>query len=1225
MPRDEGTSPRDGDSLSRGASSHKLDVPLDFTHLRVLGENAFKQYLAHGDQSALATSIQSLRYAAALAPDGDPEKPTILTNFGVALDIRFERIGSLPDLEEAITAFTFAVSLTPDQFPVKPSRLNRLGNCLRQRFENAGNPKDVEEAIKHLARAIALTPDNHPDKPGRINNLGTSLQRRFEHSGNIEDLEMAIKLETRALSITPDSHPDKSTQLSNLGVALRARFERAGKLEDLEEAITLWTRSVELTPKRHSDKATRLNNLGTSLHERFERLGNLEDLEKAIKLQTRAVKITQDGSPEKPTFLTNLGNSFRERFAQVGKLEDLEQAITFQTRAVEFIPERHPDKPSLLINLGGSLRERFERVGRLDDLQKAIMLQSGAVELTADSHSDKPIWLDSLGNSLREQFERSGNLEDLEKAIMLQTHGVELIASDHPNKPAYLSSLGNSLRTRYERVGSLDDLDKAIALQASAAERTPDDDPRKLSWLTNLSVSLHRRFEHLRRLEDLEQVIKILASTASLTPDDHPGKPARLSNLGNSVHERFQELGSSEDLEQAVALQTRAVNLTPADHPDKPTRLCNLCKTLLNRFDRVGNASDLEEAVAFGTRSVELLPKDHPDRAMALGALARTYSIRLYSAHAEARDLEHALLASMTAMQETSGFPLIRMRAGLQYIKLLSHPSLTIPPTVSLLQAHEQVLNLIPEIVWLGNNVYRRYEQLVHHGSLANTAAADAIAAGEHVRALEWLENGRTVVWSQMLKLRTPLDNLRKRYPQLASDLQSVSQTLELASAPKGFADLASEVVAPASSPGNAHPQKSLKDQANSSHTHALEYAKLIAHIRSLKGFEDFLRPKTLAQLAPACASGPVVVINMHESRCDALVLYHPGNVAHIPLPDFSYERAQNLRKQLWTVLSHKRLRSQFRDSSYDENQNRGPLPPGRKRKEHDPMSLVLADLWRLVVKPIIDLIKTLPTTSATNELPHITWCPTGPLVFLPLHAAGIYPIDGPSQMIMDHAVSSYTPTLEALLRPRTPVKTGQVPRILVVAQPDTPGCNPIKATEGEATLVQSHFSKTTDILKRSEGTVNAVLEGMGTHDWVHLACHGIQRYDDPTSSSFALHDGKLTLSMLMAKSLPNAQLAVLSACQTATGDERLSEEAVHLAAGMLNVGYKSVIGTMWSIYDSSAPIVTNKFYEAMSKQVSEGGELLPAQALHEATKVLRQQYGEQDFVRWVPFVHFGL
>ena len=148
----------------------------------------------------------------------------------------------------------------------------------------------------------------------------------------------------------------------------------------------------------------------------------------------------------------------------------------------------------------------------------------------------------------------------------------------------------------------------------------------------------------------------------------------------------------------------------------------------------------------------------------------------------------------------------------------------------------------------------------------------------------------------------------------------------------------------------------------------------------------------------------------------------------------------------------------------------------------------------------------------------------------------------------------------------------------------------------------------------------------MATHNWVHLACHGVQNYYDPLHSAFLLYDGRLTLETLMTKHLPDADLAVLSACQTATGDEKLSEEAVHLAAGMLNIGYKSVVGTMWSISDHIAPAVMKRFYEVMAEQVKAGGELQPAYALHEAsTKALREKYGVSDFVRWMPFVHFGL
>lgn len=226
----------------------------------------------------------------------------------------------------------------------------------------------------------------------------------------------------------------------------------------------------------------------------------------------------------------------------------------------------------------------------------------------------------------------------------------------------------------------------------------------------------------------------------------------------------------------------------------------------------------------------------------------------------------------------------------------------------------------------------------------------------------------------------------------------------------------------------------------------------------------------------------------------------------------------------------------------------------------------------------------------------------------------------------MDYAVSSYTPTLESLLRPRIPPHgSGQTPNVLLVSQPDTPGYETIYGTETEVATIGNILSSS-KTLSRSQGTVTAVLEDMRTHEWVHLACHGIQSPDgDATNSAFVLFDGKLKLSKLMSTALPNAELAVLSACQTATGDKRLSEEAVHLAAGMLTVGYRSVIGTMWSISDECAPIVAQKFYEAVAQQVAAGEELQPAYALHEAILFLRQKTDEKRLLRWVPFVHFGV
>jgi CHAT domain-containing protein len=80
----------------------------------------------------------------------------------------------------------------------------------------------------------------------------------------------------------------------------------------------------------------------------------------------------------------------------------------------------------------------------------------------------------------------------------------------------------------------------------------------------------------------------------------------------------------------------------------------------------------------------------------------------------------------------------------------------------------------------------------------------------------------------------------------------------------------------------------------------------------------------------------------------------------------------------------------------------------------------------------------------------------------------------------------------------------------------------------------------------------------------LHLACHGYQDMNEPLASGFIMQDKTLRVSDLMSLKLPHAFLACLSACETAKGDEKQRDQAIHLAATMLFVGFKSVVATMW-------------------------------------------------------------
>ncbi|KEP47320.1 CHAT domain protein [Rhizoctonia solani 123E] len=534
---------------------------------------------------------------------------------------------------------------------------------------------------------------------------------------------------------------------------------------------------------------------------------------------------------------------------------------------------------------------------------------------------------------------------------------------------------------------------------------------------------------------------------------------------------------------------------------------------------------------------------------------------------------------------------------SIYFVVLLSRSSLLDPD--SRIEAYQTAIDLLPQYIWLGATTTQRYEDLSMTEALAVEAATAAIRSSNYSLALEWLEHARCVVWTQSLMLRSPLDELQSVDPDLKAQLQSVADQLHHA----GSYSRESRALASGS--------MTLEQVAQEHRRLAKQYEDLLVQIRQLPGFDDFLRPMQANALVQAARTGPVVVITCYENNCDALlILPGQGTVGHVPLPSFSAHKAQQARETLESSLRCKGIR---------ERGVKVRQEPGQK----DGMLSLLATLWHDVIKPILDHLGYINNHSA-DKFPHITWCPTGALSFLPLHAAGDYDQDG--SRVFDHVISSYTPTLTALLASgSSTTRSTSSCRILAIGQANTPKHSALPGTTRELAHIQSHTSSDVQYLQLidSQATVSSVLNAMEQHDWVHLACHAHQNVSDPTKSGFFLHDGILDLAEINRRSFKGKGFAFLSACQTATGDDRLADEAVHLASGMLMAGYSSVIATMWSVHDEDAPLVADKVYAQLMKDGRVGnGEA--GMALHNALAALRERVGEQKFERWVPYIHIG-
>ena len=417
----------------------------------------------------------------------------------------------------------------------------------------------------------------------------------------------------------------------------------------------------------------------------------------------------------------------------------------------------------------------------------------------------------------------------------------------------------------------------------------------------------------------------------------------------------------------------------------------------------------------------------------------------------------------------------------------------------------------------------------------------------------------------------------------------------------------------------------------------AREWDELVEQVRALDGFDDFLKLPELEKLLPAAQGGPVVIVNVSRWRCDALIVKQSGVMA-LELADLTAQDAmEHANRYLHTLQEAERTREQ-RDEARRRVRESGAMADRQAVQEAeralraadaatDAMLMDVLDWqWQTIAEPVLTTLGFHDTPADDDVWPHLWWCPTGPLTLLPLHAAGHHDkTPGTPRTVIDRVVSSYTPTVRALLEARRPLdqQLTEASKLLVVALTDTPGEPLLPAVADELHLLADLIPPARrTVLKGSAATRASVRQALETHRWVHFSCHGQQDLDDPSRGGLTLHDGMLTIADITSQQF-HAEFAGLFACKTATGGAHLLDEAITLTAALHYTGYRHVIGTLWSVYDTAD--ITD-LIRAVYRRITVDGSLTPefsAWALHLAVRSLRDKYPDRPRL-WTPFTHTG-
>jgi CHAT domain-containing protein len=1009
-----------------------------------------------------------------------------------------------------------------------------------------------------------------------------------------------------------------------LGRLRTHRWELSRQKSDLDEAITCFVEAVLLPSTQHFQIVFAFFHLAGLLLSRFSLYRQPDDVKSSVKyfrflrINFRSLEVF-DVPHTSGDLLSSLFNALAHKLVSTpdDMVQDLEEMVALIPEFITADILTHHRKEAI-VALGDAVTDTKTLIFRRKDTQRVADRAIQALREATIINPDLDISF-ALARCLTSRFETTPVMNDYEEAITI----VDRIVATH--------TPGNSL-TKTQRGAML---------------------------LT--SVLLVSRLELSSRPEYLEGAIHRLRTLIPCLPDeDRAGLALALDAFTQRRFQYFGIAGNSGETPANLNFDRRPrlyIGLTPVPGVIQESETISQMQKKMRHLRDVttgiinGEITDVDAAVERSRKS--LLSEESSDkRSSSSGAeLTTTFANLLFHAHRCTTRLEYLdeAIATFRGLRKMSAPTKSRFHVGYmllwsllvrirffygrhwqdfeEFVRLcpeLANDSsaevftrFEIPclwatearrnmhPSASV--AYETAMSLLQETLVFCPTLQTQHIRLTQTFKGGRRFPSDyasyQIENGQVKQAVETLERGRALIWSEMRGLRTSSDQLHAADPALADKFADINQRLELVTMSVAQSD-DDEIAHSETETGSREhsighlvlAQRRLVEERNS----------LISHIQSLPGFEHFLKLPSFDFLSSAASHGPVIIVNQAQSLFPSHILVllkdSPPSVISTP-PDF-HDRANQLQNQLLQVRKEKGLDSKDYDLT---------------------LASVLSDLYKLVGKPVVKRLRWL----GVPEKSRVWWCPTEAFCSLPLHAMGpITSDDGNKRYFSDLYIPSYTPTLSALIESRKRGSSSEAidnlkPSILLVAQPDT-----LPGALDEIAAIESTKTPVTTLLS-AMATPETVIEGLRNHRFAHFVCHGLLEAGKPFDASLELHKDNLTLLAIVRSQLPAAEFAFLAACHTAELTEgSIADEGLHLAAAMQYCGFRSVVGTMWAMADTDGADLSKHFYKAIFADKADQNGVpyheRSAPALQIAVKKLRKKRGI-TLERWVNFVHYGV
>ena len=954
----------------------------------------------------------------------------------------------------------------------------------------------------------------------------------------------------------------EGTALSNIGAVYKAQGRYTEALEVFQRALAILREVGD-----RAAEGTTLNNIGSVYDAQGRHADALEAYQQALIIHREVGNRVQEGDT-----LNNIGMVYDAQGRYAEALESYQQALGIAREVGDRIGEG-----TTLSNIGVVYDNQGRHAEALEMYQQAL-----AIHREVGNRSMEGVTLNNIGSVYRAQGRYAKSLEAFQQALTIIVE-----VGDRAGEGGVI----NNIATVYDGQGryaeALATYQQALVIHREVGNRLVEG-----TTLNNIGNVHWAQGRYAEALATYQQALVIHREVGN-----RPMEGTTLNNMGNVYHAQGRYDEALETYQQALAIHREVGNRSM-----EGTTLTNM-GAVYNSQGRYTEALEMHQQALAIRREVG----DRAGEGATLHSIGSAYEAQ--GRYAEALEAYEQALAITREVGDRAGEGTTLNNIGAVYGKQERYTE-ALESFQQALAIHREVGNRSMEGTTLSNigAVYEslgRYDEALDHYQ-------QALEVLEAIRAVAGDEQSRAAFIAQHAHLYARATGL---FHQLGRDEEAFFTSERgrarafLDSLATGHVELTDDEAA------------ALLAREQEAYATRQAAQDALARARALHSPDPDLVADLEAQLAEAEAAYAEALAAI-EARGDQLAALVPGRSTVLGLSDVQALLDEHTTLLSYFVLDDQTLvflitRTSFEVIVIEVSRQELAEQVGYFRdvipfRQPEAIRPVAQELYRLLIAPLSNSLRT----------PRLAIVPHGPLHYLPF-AALVDPDTG--QYLLEHYTLITLPSASALPFIQQNVKdlSSTPPHLhipaLILGNPVVEDLPPLIFAEREAQAIAALYQ--VQPLLGEAATESAVREQASQAGILHLSAHGRYNPHNPLYSTIALapdqaNDGWLEVHEVYGLGLTNADLVVLSACQTQLGELSAGDELVGLTRAFFFAGTPTVIATLWNVDDEATGLLMERFYTHLGEGMGK------AAALRQAQLEVREAYPDPYY--WAGFVLSG-